>query len=744
MSIGERLRALDAPDKVRGRALYVADVAGVGTLVGGVLRSPHAHARVKELNVEAARALPGVRAVLSARDVPGRNAIPLVHADWPVLASDYVRHVGEAVALLAAETPDALRQGLAAIGVVYEPLAATLDIEAAFAAGEVMSHWKVRRGEASLALERSDLVVVEATYRTPYQEHAYLEPLGIVAAPDGAGGLFIQGSLASPFAVQRAAASALGWPLNRVRVTQAVTGGSFGGKEEMPAALGAQAALLARTTGRPVRILLSREEDMACTSKRHPARIRCRTGATRDGHLVAAEVDLLLDGGAYATLSPAVLFRAAVHACGPYRVPNVRVDAHVVRTHKVPCGVFRGAGEPQVAFACEGQMDLLAERLGLDPLELRRKNALEAGDETITGQGVATSVGLKEVLARVTDSADWARKREVFARDRGPLRRGVGLAISYAGVGPGALGTPPVPVGASVAVASDGSVTVAVARGETGQGASTALAQIAAESLGCPVELVRVLPADTVGLPDTASSTGGGGIMASGNAVRDAAARIKSAMEPVVAESASNWREAVAACARKSIGLAAYGFWAPPETSFDPATGQGEPFLAYSFSANVVEVEVDTETGETRVLRVHSAHDPGRVVNPALAEGQVDGAVVQGLGYALMEEHATRDGRLLNDSLATYLVPTALDAPEIRTALVPHPHAWGPAGAKELGEGPIVPVAPALVAAIAHATGARLTEIPATAERVFRALREKTAGAGESAADAPGGAPGKD
>jgi CO/xanthine dehydrogenase Mo-binding subunit len=301
----------------------------------------------------------------------------------------------------------------------------------------------------------------------------------------------------------------------------------------------------------------------------------------------------------------------------------------------------------------------------------------------------------------------------------------VGLAISYAGVGPGALGKPPVPVGASVSVASDGSVTISVAGGETGQGVATALAQIAADSLGCPVDLVRVLPADTSGLPDVAAGASAAGIVGSGNAVRDAAARIKTAMEPVVTEDPGDWREAVAACVRKSIGLAAHGFWSPPATAFDAATGQGEPYLAYSFSANVVEVEVDTETGETRVLRVHSAHDPGRVVNPALAEAHVEGAVVQGLGFALLEEHAVRDGRLLNDSLGTYMVPSALDAPEIRTTLVPHPHAWGPGGAKEFGEGPIVPVAPALVGAIAHAAGVRLSEIPATAERVLAALKAR-------------------
>ena len=725
MSVGQRIRRADAPHKVRGQALYVADLPIAGCLHGGVLRSPHPHARIIGLDVSMARAVPGVREVITARNVPGRNLVPLIQPDWPILAGEYVRHVGEGVAIVAAETTEALRQALDAIVVDYEPLVAMLNMEAALAAGEVMAHFRVRRGEASVAMSRSDLVVVEGTYLTPHQEHAYLEPHGVVAVPDGAGGLFVQGSIQSPFHVQRTVATALGLDLARVRVAQAVTGGGFGGKDDAAALPAAQAALLAAATGRPVRLLLSREEDMSSTSKRHPARVRFRTGATPAGDLFAAEVDLLMDGGAYATLSPLALFRATVHACGPYRVPNVKVDARVVRTHKVPSGAFRGFGGPQVAFACESQMDLLAERLEMDPLELRRRNALEPGDETVTGHKLDTSVGLKECLDRVAESSDWERRRALYAQDKDPLRRGIGLAAGYGGLGLGPLARLLEPAGASVIVSPDGSVTVAVGTAETGQGMTTALAQIASEALGCPVERVFVLATDTSRVPGSGPTTGGRSTVMSGNAIRDAAAKIRAAMEPIVADSGLVWREAVAACVKNQILLAAFGWAAPPPAAFDLASGQGEPYVGYSFSANVVEVEVDTATGEVHVLRVHSAHDAGRVVNPTTAEGQVEGGVVQGLGYALMEEHSFQDGHVLNHDLSTYLIPTAVDAPDIRTALVEHALPWGPHGAKGLGEAPIVPVAPAVAAAIAHAAGVRIRELPCTAERIWTALRSR-------------------
>lgn len=726
--VGQRMRRPDAPDKVKGTALYVDDLAVAGALYGGALRSPHAHARVVRLDASAARALPGVHAVITAADIPGQNLIPMIQADWPVLAGEFVRHVGEPVALVAAETPEALKRALQAITVEYEPHAPLLDMEEALNAGEVLAHWKVRRGEAAAAFSRDDLVVVEGTWKTPYQEHAYIEPNGMIAMPDGMGGVTVLGSLQCPFYVQKAVASALGFELNRVRIVQTVTGGGFGGKEDAPSSPGAHAALLAMQSGRPVRLMLSREEDMAVMSKRHPGRVKMTLGATREGHLVAAEVDYLLDGGAYATLSPVVLFRGTVHACGPYRVPNVKVDARVVRTHKVPCGAFRGFGEPQVVFASESTMDLLADALGMDPLELRRINALEEGDETITGHKLQNSVGFREVLDRVAAAADWEKKRPAFAQDTGSRRRGIGIACSYYGVGLGAMGKHLNPAGANLVISADGSVTVAVGTTEIGQGMVAVLTQITAEALGCPPELVRVVEADTSRVPDSGPTVASRTTVMSGNAIQDAARRIREEMARVEAALGLPWKDAVALCVKHQIGLAAHGWSVPPETSFDLATGQGQPYICYSFSANVVEAEVDTETGETRVLRVVSGHDCGKVVNPTTGEGQIEGGVVQGLGYALTEEHHLKDGRIQNDQFSTYIIPTPMDVPEIQSLIVEAEYPWGPYGAKGLGETPIIAVAPAVTGAIAHATGVRLHEIPATPERVWAGLRDKARG----------------
>jgi CO/xanthine dehydrogenase Mo-binding subunit len=376
-----------------------------------------------------------------------------------------------------------------------------------------------------------------------------------------------------------------------------------------------------------------------------------------------------------------------------------------------------------VVFACESQMDLLAERLSIDPLELRRKNALRQGDETITGQKLTVSVGFEDVLERVAASADWTAKRALFARDEGPRRRGIGVAACYYGVGLGALGKHLNPAGAGVVVAPDGSVSVAVGTTEIGQGMVVVLSQIAAEALGCPHELVKVVEADTSRVPDSGPTVASRTTVMSGNAIRDAAAKIRAAMEPVIADGGLPWREAVALCVQKQVGLAAHGWAVPPATSFDLETGQGDAYICYAFSANVVELELDRETGETRLLRVHSGHDVGKCINPTAGEGQVEGGVVQGLGYALVEEHRVEEGRIVNDQFSTYIIPTPLDVPEIKTILVEHAYPWGPYGAKGLGETPLIGVAPAVTAAIHHAAGVRVFEIPATPERVLQAIQ---------------------
>jgi CO/xanthine dehydrogenase Mo-binding subunit len=729
MSIGERILRPDAPDKAKGTALFVRDRAVAGVLEAGVLRSPHPHARILRLDVSGVRGMPGVRAVLTARDIPGRNVVPLIQADWPVLADEYVRHVGEPVALVAAETRGALAEALAAIEVEYEPLAAHLDMEQALASGEIIAQWRVRRGEAAVALGRSDLVVVEEIYRVPAQAHGALESNGVVARPDGAGGLLVEGAMENPFSVRQAVAAVLGWEANRVRVVQTVTGGGFGGKEEAAISTSVEAGLLAATTGRPVRLALSRAEEMGATPKRHPARVRVRVGATPEGHLIGAEVDVLLDGGAYATLSPLVLFQAAAHACGPYRVPNVRVDAKAVRTHRMPSGTFRGTGASEVAFAFESQMNALAERLEIDPLELRRKNVLRVGDETITGQRLDASVGLSEVLDEVEQASEWTAKRSLFSHDGGVVRRGIGVAASYLGIGLGPLGRSLQPgAGASVVVAPDGSVAVAVGIADTGQGEATVCAQIAADALGCPVDLVRLVETDSSRVPDGGSSSGSRGTFVTGAAIRDAAAKIRAAIEKAGGDGGLAWKDCVSLCAQKHVGLAAHGWAAPTEPTFDLSTGQGDAYPAYTFSACVAEVEVDTATGETRVVRVTSGHDVGRVLNPATAEGQVEGGVVLAVGLALLEEQAAERLGAASDGLAGYTIPACIHAPDVRSVFVEHAHPWGPRGAKGLTDAPPIAAVPALTAAIAQATGARMLTLPATPERVLAAWRTRDGG----------------
>lgn len=641
-----------------------------------------------------------------------------------MLAETEVNHVGEGIALVAAESREAVEAALAAIEIEYEPLPAVLAMEEAFDKQQFITHWKIRRGDVKAAFAQAD-VIIENTYRTPYQEHAYIEPNGMIAEPDGMGGVTVHGSLQCPFYVQKAVAAVLGFGLNQARVVQTVTGGGFGGKEDAPSVPGAMVALLAVKTRRPVKLMFTREDDMAVMSKRHPGIIKYRTALKRTGKLLGVEVVYILDGGAYATLSPAVLWRGINHAAGPYRCANAHVDAYAVRTNKVPCGAFRGFGEPQIVFAAESQMDMAAEALRMDPVELRMKNALDTNDETITGHKLTSSVGLKEVIEKVVRASDWENKRRSYGRETGRVRRGIGVAACYYGVGLGSLGKFLNPAGADVVVSMDGTVTLAVGTTEIGQGMITVLAQIAAETLGCPLEHVRVMPPDTNRVPDSGPTVASRTTIMSGNAVREACLKIRDHMKTVVHGTSLPWPEQVRLCVENQIHLAAQGWAVPPKTTYDPETGQGEVYITYSFSANVVEVEVDMDTGEVRATRIYTGHDVGKVINPTTGEGQIEGGAIQGLGYGLVEEHATQGGRILNNQFSTYIIPTPMDTPEIVPIIVEQEYPWGPYGAKGLGETPIIAVAPAVTNAIAQAAGVRLFEIPATPERVWQGLREK-------------------
>ncbi|MBI5490762.1 MAG: molybdopterin-dependent oxidoreductase [Deltaproteobacteria bacterium] len=783
-AVGSRTVRADAVAKVTGAAQFVDDLGFPGMLHAAVVRSPHPYARLRAIHPHAALALDGVVAVAAADDIPGPNVVHIVLDDQPLLAEEFVRYAGEPVALVAATSRDVARAAAAAVTVDYEPLAPLLDARESagnavriFAQDNVFAHHRIRRGDLEAGFAAA-AVVVEQEYRTGYQEHAYLEPQGMIAVPEPDGAMTVYGSMQCPFYVQLALCDTLGLPKSKVRVVQTVTGGGFGGKEDVPSLVAGQAALLARVTGRPVKLIYSREEDIAVTSKRHPARIRCRTGAAKDGSLVAAEVDMLYDGGAYATLSPVVLWRGTVHAVGAYRCPNVRVDARAVATNRVPCGAFRGFGSPQVLFAAESQMDRLAEALGLDPAEIRRRNLLRPGDQTITGQVLQDSVGAAAVLERALRHAEWEERKppvdgEVRTYSLGPpilddrRRRGRGLALVHYGSGLGAGGSRLDRSGAFVQLHEDASVTAAVGTTEMGQGMETVLGQLVAEELGVLPSDVRLLPADTSRVPDSGPTVASRSTTCSGNALRDACAPLRRMLLDVASEKlgvptaavdllggfarAGEKRvtigEVVAECAARRLPLAKMGHHVAPKNTWNAELGQGDAYEVYAWAAVVADVVVDSATGQVVVERIVAAHDVGKAVNPTGVEAQIEGGSVQGAGYAVCEELLAPRGIVLNPDFGTYVIPTAADAPRVEPLIVEEPYPRGPHGAKGFGEQPLMAVAPAVIAAIHDAVGVRLSEIPATPERLLAALQgvadaaERTEpGAGCSAPAAPSAA----
>ncbi|MBM4397517.1 MAG: xanthine dehydrogenase family protein, partial [Deltaproteobacteria bacterium] len=736
-----------------------------------VVRSPHARARILTIDASAARSVPGVACVATAADVPGRNCIPVVMRDLPLFAAGEARYHGEPVAVVGAETEEAAEEAARLVRVEWEPLQPLTDPLAALEPGAPVIHspdnvfrrWQVRKGDAGAALARA-AVVVENEYRTPYQEHAYLETQGMLAVPTPDGGIEVSGSMQCPFYVREGLAEVLGLPLAKVRVVQAATGGGFGGKEDVPSIVAGQAAVVAWMTGRPARVIYSRDEDILSMSKRHPAVIRSSYGFAPDGTLLAAKVRYVLDAGAYSTLSPVVSWRGTVHAVGPYRCENVAVDTVAVATNKVPCGAFRGFGQPQVLFAAECQMDEAAARLGLDPIELRRRNALRDGDETPTGQRLRAEVGLSEAIDRVEAASGWREKRaspparpsdsspagrgsvNAAARGRaGGRAYGIGCSAVFYGVSLGAGGKALDRAGSYVQMMYDGSACFAVGTTEMGQGMFTVLSQVVAEELGVPYEAVRPMAPDTAMVPDSGPTVASRTTVMSGNSLKDACRPIRRNLlevaggilgcDPAAVRLAdgvatapdgrqAGYGQVLRQCFLERRCLASSGWSETPPVTWDEGTGAGEPYMTYAFAVNVVEVEVDRETGEVRVLAVHAAHDVGRAINPMAVEGQIEGGTAQGLGYALTEEILHRDGRMLNHQFSTYLIPTAPDVPPIHAIVVEHPTAVGPYGAKGFGEQPLMGVAPAVANAVAHAVGVRFREIPLTPERVWAALRD--------------------
>ncbi|MEW5826937.1 MAG: xanthine dehydrogenase family protein molybdopterin-binding subunit [Candidatus Bipolaricaulota bacterium] len=734
-NLGAAIPRPDAVDKVRGEAKYADDLAFPGMLHAAVVRSPHPHARLLSVDSTEALSLPGVEAVLTAADVPGENVVHVVLDDQPALAANVVRYVGEPVALVIARSRSQARAGARAIRTQYEELPCVTDPSAALApeapqvavsgaaeAGNLFNRMVLTKGDVDAAFAEAT-AVVEGTYETGYQEHAYLEPQGAVAVPEELGGMAIYGSMQCPFYVQNAVARVLGRPLAKLRVVAASTGGAFGGKEDVPSLIAALAALGAAATRRPVKLILDRKEDILSTSKRHPSRVVYRSAAAADGTLLGIDVDIVLNAGAYQTLSSAVLWRSLVTAAGPYRVPNVRVVARSVATHTVPNGAFRGFGSPQVIFPHESQMDRLAAMLGLDRIEIRRRNVLRPGDSTSTDHVLRESVGVAETLDRAASRADWGGRLARAERENADMkdhRIGVGVASVLYGVGLGGKAPFLDKAGATMKLEPDGSVAVAVGTVEMGQGLATAVLQVAAESLKVPLERIHLAPVDTSRVPDSGPTVASRGTMMSALAVMDAAAKLRERVGKAAeaagipaGEIGRRLPEIARFMWQRNLDPAVEGWAATEPVSWDPVTGLGDAYPVYAFATHVAEVDVDVVTGETRVRALVAVHDSGTILNWGLAEGQVEGGAAQGLGFALMERIDQRDGRLLGSGFTTYRIPTVRDVPpQVDVDFVEAGFPHGPFGMKGIGEVPLMAAHAAIARAIAHAIGREPTRYP--------------------------------
>jgi CO/xanthine dehydrogenase Mo-binding subunit len=717
---------IEGPAKLTGEAKFTDDLVFPGAWYGATIRSTEPHARLLAIDRTDDFDWSQV-VVVTAADIPGENVVSGIDDDQPVLVpiGGEIQHHAEPLALVAAPDRETLREARKRIVPRTERLEPVFD---PLVSDVVFAHYVLTRGDVNAAMAEAHLVF-EGTYRVRHQEQLYIENNAMIAAPRENGGVTVTGSLQCPYYVHAALKRALALSDGQAVVVQAETGGGFGGKEEFPSIVAVHAALLARACRRPVRMIYERHEDISASTKRHPAIVTHRTAVASDGTLVAQDIEIVMDGGAYTTLSPVVLSRGTIHAGGPYRCPNVRIRSRAVRTNTPPNGAFRGFGAPQVEFAAETHLNRIAERLELSPLEIRRRNAYREGDVTPTGQTLRDSVAALDVLERAAEAADFETKRRLGALGRseraanpGRARtaRGVGLALAWHGAGFTGSGEVKLASIVSIEITPDGTIRVLTAATEMGQGTKTIFPQLAAEALGVDIGEIELAPVDTSIVPDSGPTVASRTAMVVGGLVIRAAVELRERVERETGlPFATSYRELAAARG----GLRVDRRFEPyPGVEFDDATYTGDAYPAFGWAAAVADVEVDLDTGEVSVHEVVAADDVGRVIHPVLAEGQVEGGTLQAIGYATVEEMKLADGRYLNDRLATYIIPTSLDAPRLRTILVEAPFSGSPHGAKGVGELPMDVAAPAVVAAIADATGAWATELPATPERILSAM----------------------
>jgi len=709
----------EGPAKLAGTAKYADDLVFPGAWFGATIRSTEPHARLDAIELDEAFDWKRV-VVVTAADIPGDNIVSLIDEDQPVLVAvgDEIRHQAEPCALIAAPDRATLREARLHVRLRTERLPAVFD---PLLSDREFAHYTVESGDAAAAMATAT-VVVEGTYRVGHQEQLYIENQAMIAVPREDGGVTVHGSLQCPYYIHKAMKRALAMGDELAVVVQAETGGGFGGKEEYPSMIALHASLLAMKCHKPVRMIYDRHEDISATTKRHPAVIRYRSGVSETGELVAQEVEVVMDGGAYCTLTPVVLSRGTLHAGGPYRCPNVRIVGRAMATNTPPNGAFRGFGAPQTEFAAEMQINRIAEALDASPLDLRRRWVYREGDTTPTGQVLHESVGGPDVLEAAAEAAAFdrthaqTRAMREARTDGARTATGIGLALAWHGAGFTGSGEVKLASVASVELTDDARIRVLTASTEMGQGTKTIFPQLVADALGVEFGEVEIAPQDTSIVPDSGPTVASRTAMVVGGLLIKAAETLRRRVEDRTGRPfADSYREA--GPMRIDEQFVPY-----PGEPFDDKTYRGDAYPAFGWACAVAKVDVDLDTGEVSVRECVSADDIGRVIHPVLAEGQVEGGTLQAIGYATIEEMKLVDGRYLNDRLATYLIPTALDAPRIRSILVEKPYSGAPHGAKGVGELPMDVGAPAVVAAIHDATGVWIHDLPATPERVLAAL----------------------
>lgn len=739
--VGQVVARPEAQDKVTGKAVYTDDISFPGMLFGATLRAGIPHGRVKKLDISKAIKLAGVQSVLTAADIPGRVNHGLIIQDWPALIAvgEKARYVGDAVAIVAADTQEIARNALDLIEVEYEGLPiVTNPVDAkgdnaprVHEEGNLLKHIKVDKGDINQGFKEAE-VIFEDTYYTPSYEHAFMEPECSIARPLDDGQIEVYVGSQIPYADRDQVAAALDLPLEKVRVRGPLIGGGFGGKEDIVGQI--HAALLAQVTGKPVKILYDRQESLLVHPKRHATQIKVKLGLKNDGTLTAAQTELYGDTGAYASLGAKVMGRATTHSTGPYIVPNVKIDCYAMYTNNPPSGAFRGFGALQAAFAIECLMDQVAEELKIDPIELRRKNALRKGAITNTGQHLTESVGLLECIEKThqamltyTDGRDPFISREVEGEPN--KRRSWGFAVTFknTGLGEGA----PDNASAEIELLPDGKVETRISSAEIGQGLVTVLQMVTAQELSLPLDQVKVYLSDTDLTPDGGPTTGSRQTYISGNAARFAAVTLKNTMLSTLAEKFNlppeeiELKNGFAHANGNKISFAevgelmreegrdpklVYDYKSPKTTPLGEA---GDKHFAYSFAAQAIEVEVNLDTGEVRVVRAVGATDVGRAINPLGLQGQVEGGLIMGIGHALTEEFIVENGEIFTDTLSRYRMPSIKHLPDdIKVIIVEDPTTEGPYGGKGVGEISTMPVPPAIVNAIYNACGVRFNQIP--------------------------------